>query len=147
MNTIANTFAVTTAAPIAAYLSGAGLLVVLGTWIAYFARVPSGKVPIRPIGSIVLQCLGMGLAVTGLLQGPISGAVGVGVAAMAGLTLLMGALFLWLLTQRKTPVGDLKVAVGDQILAFSAQSADGSTFQSGELLGKRTLLKFFRGGW
>ena len=132
---------------LSATLSGAGLLVVLGVWVAYFAKVPSGKVPIRPIGSILLQCVGMGLGVAGLLQGPLGGAVGVGVAAMAGISLVMGGLFLWLLSQRKTPVGDLKVALGDKILGFSAQTADGTPFHSDALLGKRTLLKFFRGGW
>jgi len=51
------------------------------------------------------------------------------------------------LTQRKTPIGDIKVEVGDTLLPFTATNSDGEAFSSEALIGKRTLLKFFRGGW
>jgi len=76
-----------------------------------------------------------------------SGSLGVTIVVPAGFALLMGPMFLWLLTQRKTPIGNLKVAVGDKLLGFEAMTSEGVSFHSDELAGKRTLLKFFRGGW
>ncbi len=67
-------------------------------------------------------------------------------ARRSTVAIAMGALFLWLLTQRKTPIGDIKLAVGDEILPFSVAGADG-WFDSESLYGQRTLLKFFRGSW
>ena len=129
-------------------MSVAGFVVVMGTWAAYLAKIPGGTVPRRPIGSIILQCVGIGLAVSAIVwsfQG--SGKAGVAVIAPAAFALMMGAAFLWLLTQRKTPIGDLKVEVGDKLLSFDATTSEGVTFHTDELAGKRTLLKFFRGGW
>ncbi|MCO4763479.1 MAG: hypothetical protein KC502_18320 [Myxococcales bacterium] len=128
-------------------LSGASLLVVLATWIVYFAKVPSGNVPARPVGSILAQFAGIALAVAAVVVGQPSGAAAWGAMVPAAFGLLMALVFLWLLTQRKTPIGDLKVAVGDTLLSFAATSSDGAAFHTDDLLGKRTLLKFFRGGW
>lgn len=129
-------------------LASTALLVVLGTWVAYFARVPSGRVPARPVGSIAMQVLGAALAVASMLQSASDELWRtVAVAGLAGLVLLMAALFLWLLTQRNTPIGDLRVAVGDALLPFAATTAEGNPFHSDAWSGQRTLLKFFRGGW
>lgn len=131
-----------------------GLAVVAATWVAYFARVPSGRVPARPVGSIAAQLLGAALALwalASLASGPGAAAASAleraAVAGCAGFALLMAALFLWLLTQRKTPLGALRVRVGDRLLPFAATTSEGAAFHSDALLGRRTLLKFFRGGW
>lgn len=59
------------------------------------------------------------------------------------------AFFLYgrLRTLRQTPIGDIRVQVGDKMLPFSALTPDGVQFQSDELLGRRVLFKFFRGAW
>lgn len=133
---------------VAIALSVGAYVVVMATWVAYMAKVPSGRVPVWPMGSIIAQCTGIALAVSALVVGyEGSGSLGVTIVVPAGFALLMGPMFLWLLTQRKTPIGNLKVAVGDKLLGFEAMTSEGVSFHSDELAGKRTLLKFFRGGW
>ena len=132
----------------ASWLALAGQVLVLGTWIRYMSTIPSGNVPVRPIGSVLAQLLGMGLVVAALVVSYRSGIEpGAAVIVPAVLSLAMGSFFLWLLTQRKTPIGDLRVASGDPILPFEATTSEGAAFHTDELAGKRTLLKFFRGGW
>ncbi len=126
-------------------LATLSLLLVTATWVNYFRRVPSGNVPARPVGSIAAQGAGLVLAALALVVAGFP--PGVAVPVLAGSAALFAALFLWLLTQRATPVGDLRVAVGDRVLAFTAPRDTGAAFHTDELLGKRTLLKFFRGSW
>lgn len=138
----------TTTTWLALLLAAGSALTVTATWVAYFARVPSGNVPARPIFSIAAQLLGVGLAIAALLQpAPPLAWGGALVAALAAVGLLLAGLFLWLLTQRKTPVGALKVAVGDTLLPFVALTSEGAPFDVAGLRGERVLLKFFRGGW
>jgi len=126
----------------------AGLVVAMGTWVAYLATIPRGTVPARPVGSIILQGVGIGLAISAVVWSLIGGgASGLAVFAPAVVALMMGLTFLWLLSIRKTPIGDLKVKVGDRLLGFEATTSEGKSFHTHELAGKRTLLKFFRGGW
>ena len=117
------------------------------------AKIPRSQVPVWPLGSIILQCVGLVLAVSAIVwsfQSSGSGASGSSGAAVfipATLALMLSLTFLWLLSQRKTPIGDLKVQMGDKLLPFETTLSDGGTFHTDELAGKRTLLKFFRGGW
>lgn len=129
-------------------MSAASFLVVMGTWLAYLATIPRGTVPARPVGSIILQSLGIGLGISAIVWNSVSG----GGSSMFALVLaivamMMGLMFFWLLSLRKTPIGDLRVAVGDWLLAFEAMTSEGTRFHTDDLAGKRTLLKFFRGGW
>jgi hypothetical protein len=129
-------------------MSVAGFLVVMGTWGIYIAKIPAGKVPIRPIGSIILQCIGITLSLSAVLWSfNQSSGLRIAVVLPAIPALMMGVLFLLLLTQRRTPIGDLKVKEGDKILPFKAFTSEGLEFHTDELAGKRILLKFFRGGW
>lgn len=133
---------------VAVSMSVTAFVVVMGAWGAYLATIPRGTVPARPVGSIILQCVGIGLGLSAIVWSYQSGGgFGVAVIAPAALAVMMGAGFLWLLTQRKTPIGDLKVKVGDKLLSFEATTSEGVGFHTDELAGKRTLLKFFRGGW
>ncbi len=136
MNTLAITLAL------------AGFAAVLTSWLTYLASIPRGAVPERPAGTIALQLVGVALAVTGVawsLRG--GGSPSAVVIAPASLAVVLTALFLVLMSQRKTPVGDIKVAVGDALPPFTCQSSAGVAFSSDALLGQRTLLKFFRGAW
>ena len=91
---------------------------------------------------------GLGLAVAAVGWDVFrAGTVRVAVVLPAAFAMMMSAFFLFVLSQRKTPVGDLKVKVGDKLLAFEALTSEGAQFSSSELAEKRTLLKFFRGGW
>ena len=95
-----------------------------------------------------MQCLGIALAFSAILErDQNSGFSVVAVIIPAYFSLIMGLLFLWLLTQRKTPVGKIKVTVGDKLLPFETATSEGGRFHTDELAGKRVLLKFFRGGW
>ncbi len=130
-------------------LTSGGAVAVLGSWALYMGSVPSGRVPPRPVGHLIVQAVGMVSALTGLAQVAASPTLPIGLpsAALAGLALTMGGLFFFLLTQRKTPLGKLRVAVGDPMLPFSAATRDGVAFHSDQLRGQRVLFKFFRGHW
>jgi len=129
-------------------MSVGGLGAVLVAWGTYLSTIPSGKVPVRPVGTIVLQLVGIGLCIAAVVWSFGEGGVPrVAVIAPAVFALMMGSTFFYLLSLRKTPIGDLKVAVGDPLLPFEATASDGDRFHSDSLAGKRTLVKFFRGGW
>ncbi|MBT3224675.1 MAG: hypothetical protein HN945_12930 [Deltaproteobacteria bacterium] len=133
---------------IAVSMSAASFMAVMGTWGVYLGKIPGGRVPERPSGSVFLQCVGIGLAFSAIVWSYQStGSAGAAVITPAAVALMMGPAFLWLLSQRKTPLGDLKVKVCDQLLPFAAVTSEGVGFHTDELAGKRILLKFFRGGW
>ena len=133
---------------IAFKIAVAAVIVVMGTWISYLVTIPRNKVPVRPLGSIFMQCLGIGLAVSAIfLRDQNSGLSVAWVIIPAIFAMMMGLFFLWLLTQRRTPIGQLKVKVGDKLLPFEAVTSEGARFHTDELAGKRILMKFFRGGW
>ena len=129
-------------------LSAAGFLMVMTAWVTYLATIPSGRVPARPVGAIILQLAGIVLAVSAVVWSfRDGGAPGAAVIVPTVFALMMGSTFFYLLSLRKTPIGDLKVEVGDTLLPFEATASDGTVFNTDSLAGKRTLLKFFRGGW
>lgn len=130
-------------------LAWAGFGLVAATWVQYMSTIPRGKVPARPIGAMVAQAGGLALTVYALAVG-YSGSGWLALLAWAtpiGLAFTLGGLFFFLLSQRKTPLGKLQVAVGEQFLPFTATTAGGDAFETDELGGRRVLLKFFRGYW
>ena len=128
--------------------AGIGFLFVLGSWMWYLSTIPRMAVPRRPIGTILFQALGAVAAIIALLAyRPESGMTAVLVYLLAGMALGFSLFFFWLLTQRKTPIGELQLSVGDQFLPFEAVTSDGTPFSSEEMAGQRVLFKFFRGGW
>jgi peroxiredoxin len=125
-----------------------GFLVVFGSIVQYFRTIPRGTVPKQIGGFAGKLAFGVALSVIGVYLGATgTGSAGLLVYIPAGLSIIFGSFILWVLTQRKTPLGDIKVKVGDKILPFTAQTSQGAPFESSELSGKRILLKFFRGGW
>jgi membrane glycosyltransferase len=129
-------------------LSVAGALSVLLGWTVYFSKVYRNATPRRPVGTLILEvggsiCAGVGLSLA-VAEG---GWPGLAVLAPATFALIMGPFFPAILSQRKTPVGKLQVAEGDEMLAFKALTSTGRSFSSEELQGRRVLFKFFRGGW
>ena len=129
-------------------LSVTGLIVVLGSIIVYFSTIPNGKVPEKISGLVLRLCFGIGLSVLAVVWSyQTTGFFKLAVVAPAVFATLFGSLILWLLSLRKTPIGNLKVKVGDKLLPFEATTSGDVAFHSDALVGKRTLLKFFRGGW
>ena len=123
-------------------------MAVVVAWGTYLATIPSGKVPARPVGWIILQLTGIALAVAAVVWSFQSGgSPGAAVLVPAVVAVMMGLTFFYLLSQRKTPLGDLKVKVEDRLPPFEVATSDGARFHTDSLAGKRTLLKFFRGGW
>lgn len=133
--------------PITLALSCAGLGTSLAVWVAYLATVPSGKVPARPIAHIALQLSALAAAIAAIAWTVRGGAPSGLVIALSITAVITSGLFLWLLTQRRTPVGDLRVRVGEKLLPFAAVTSAGVPFHTDAFAGKRVLLKFFRGHW
>ena len=133
---------------IAISMSAGGFVVVMGTLVTYLRTIPRGKVP-ESVGGLATGLLvGLGLATAGIVWSiQNTGSAGVAVIVPAAFALMMGTFFLWVVSQRKTPLGDLQLKVGDTLLSFEAGTAEGAVFTTDELAGKRSLLKFFRGGW
>ena len=128
--------------------STAGLTAVMIAWGSYLASISRGRVAVRPIGTSALQLAGMALAVAGVVCSARDGADLVALAiGLASFALAMGGLFFFLLSQRKTPIGQLRVALGDPLIAFASNDSEGRAFHTDELAKKRILLKFFRGHW
>ena len=128
-------------------LSAGSFVVVMTTLVIYFRSIPRGKVPVSVLGLQLKLWFGLGLAAAAIAWAARSGSLGAAVIAPTAFATMMGAFVLWLLSNRATPVGDLEVEVGNKLLAFEATTSDGAAFRSDDLAGKRTLLKFFRGGW
>jgi hypothetical protein len=128
-------------------LACAGLGISLVVWVGYLATVPSGKVPRRPIAHIALQSIALAAAIMSIVGSVRAEAPSVLVATLAITGITVSSLFLFLLTQRVTPVGQLRARVGDALLPFAAVTSDGAPFHSDSFAGRRVLLKFFRGHW
>ena len=125
-----------------------GFTTVMLSIVTYFRTIPRGKVPKKVGGFAAKLIFGVTLSAIGLYLGLAGeGTSGLLVYIPAALGLFLGLFILWVLTQRKTPLGDIKVSVGDKVLPFSATTSQATTFDSAELSGQRVLLKFFRGGW
>ncbi len=124
------------------FMAVAALGIAVATWGFYLVAIAKNTLSGLPWGSIALMLValaGGAYAVAGQPTAPVIGPAAVGIT--------MSGLFLWLLSIRKTPIGDISVAVSGHMLPFVAQSATGSQFDSASLAGQRILLKFFRGSW
>lgn len=125
----------------------ASLAVVMTTIIHYFRGIAQAKVTLEITGMVSKLVFGIALGAAAIVVGYQDGTLGAAILVPTIFSVMVASGVLWLLTQRKTPIGDLKVEVGDSLLAFEARTGDGTRFHSSELAGQRTLLKFFRGGW
>ncbi|TDO99536.1 peroxiredoxin family protein [Marinomonas balearica] len=133
---------------IALSLSLFGFVFTFATIVLYFRTIPRGTVPKSVTGLTARLVLGVSSSVMGIFLG----ATGVGSASLAvylpaGFSIAFGSLILFFLSQRKIPLGDLKVKVGDKIQPFTSTTSAGQHFSSDEFHGRRVLLKFYRGGW
>ena len=128
-------------------LTSIGAALSVGGFAAYLSTIPSGKVPVRPLGHLALQGLGALLGVGGMATAIASGGGVVAPAVTGSVALTVSGLFAYLYSQRATPLGNLLVKVGDALRPFTALTPEGTTFDAASLRGRRILLKFFRGQW
>ena len=59
----------------------------------------------------------------------------------------LGVLLLYLVLTGTQKIGDKVIAVGDTLPSFMGTDDRNNHFDSSQLLGKRTLIKFYRGFW
>jgi hypothetical protein len=129
-------------------LSAAGLVSAAMGWVHYLAGVPKGNVAVVPRAMMVAQFLAVLLPTVGIAWSVREyGTVSLGLVVLAGFAATFALLFVWLYTQRKTPLGHITVTIGDRLPSFSVTNSEGQRFDSSSFSGKRVLLKFFRGGW
>jgi hypothetical protein len=85
----------------------------------------------------------------GALLGALAVAQGVGWlgGALAGLAILAGCFLCALIAISGQRVAVDAIQVGATVPEFSAVDADGEVFESSQLAGHPTLIKFFRGHW
>ncbi|MFC1233485.1 peroxiredoxin family protein [Vibrio sp. F74] len=111
----------------------------------YFSKLKQNKAPKNPIflkSAMAISSLSSVGAISTLFLTPTSVISTVFIIVIALYVLSTSAVFTFFLAQKDTPIGDIKIAVGDDLLAFKTE-----TFDSSSLAGKRTLLKFYRGAW
>jgi peroxiredoxin len=128
--------------------SGLGLLLTFAGIGVYFAKLMKNKVPVFPFGLIIslLGAIILGAyALWLVIPAPVLAVLPV--AVLAGMAIFVSVFFLWVISQKNTPIGNIKVTVGDSLIPFTVNAADGSVFSTGDLAGKRVLLKFYRGSW
>lgn len=113
------------------------------SFVHYFYKLKKNQVPKTPIllmvGMLVSSIVSIG-SLSLSFSDPTSSTVLVVLLALY--VLPTSALFSYLLANKATPVGDIKVKTADEILPFKTAS-----FDSASLNGQRTLLKFYRGSW
>lgn len=130
------------------YLGCVGFLFVIVSWAYYARTVANETVQERLVGVLITLGLGSALAIASLFTLSFNQPLVAILSIILSLIAIAGTVYLyWLINTSQTPLGDLQVKVGDKLLPFEALTADGERFSSDELLGQRTLLKFFRGGW
>ncbi len=95
----------------------------------------------------ISQAAGLILGSASLVFGARSGGVPVGLMLVGGFAIFMGFFFFVLYSQRKTPLGKIRVEVDAPMLAFESVDSSGNTVSSDHWRGRRILLKFFRGSW
>lgn len=103
----------------------------------HFERVPEWVLPFQV--ALVAGLVGAGWAA---VSGPSPAVLGMGMA-----TLVTGGLLLFLLGIRKTPAGQRTAEVGVPMPPLAALDERGRDFDLQTLLGRRVMVKFFRGSW
>tara|TARA_B110000211_G_scaffold228326_2_gene284372 strand:- start:716 stop:1537 length:822 start_codon:yes stop_codon:yes gene_type:complete len=125
-----------------------GLVVMFIGISVYFSKLIKNKVPETPVGLFLALFVGVVSGVVSLyLAIPNSFLAVLPVAIPASLSLFLALFFLFVFSHKKTPIGNIQVKIGDKLLPFNTTTAQGTEFSEQDLLGKRTLLKFYRGSW
>ena len=120
-----------------------GLVVLLVAMVQYFVKVKQSKTPRKPLFLIAGLVLSSVFSLIALASHQFALNVNTAVViALAFNNLSTAGMFAYFLLTRKTPLGDIKVSVGEQLLPFTSGEFDSKT-----LAGQRSLIKFYRGSW
>ena len=120
-----------------------GFLVLVAALVHYFAKLKKNQTPKNPILLKSAMVIGSVLSVWSLVTLSYQlNATTFLVLFFALNTLSTSAIFAYFLATKATPIGEIKIKVGDMLPAFKTAG-----FDSDSLIGKRTLLKFYRGSW
>ncbi len=129
-------------------LAVVGFVFTFTSLVLYLRTIPQNRVPTSVFGFASRMAIGAAISGVAIYLGITGvGAAGWMVYVPAGLGLVVGAMILVFLTQRKTPLGDIKIKVGEPYIPFSAKTPEGEDYSSDAFKGKRILFKLFRGGW
>lgn len=113
--------------------------------IHYFSKLKKNQTPKLPV-FLIFSMLGGSLlslwAIANLFTEQTSIFNTVVVIVISTFVLSTSATFTFFLATKATPIGDIKVSVDDMMLPFANEN-----FDSKSLLGKRSLIKFYRGSW
>jgi peroxiredoxin len=133
---------------LALLISLTGLIVLILGITVYFYKLIQNKVPKTPIGLFFSIFVATTSAIYGLYLSIPNEIINVlPIAVPAILSIIISSLFLFVFMNKKTPLGNIKVKIGDSIIPFQSTSAQGHAFSQEDLKNKRILLKFFRGSW
>lgn len=120
-----------------------GLLILVMALVHYFAKVKQNKTPKNPMllksAMLVASALSIWALATLNYQLNLNTVL---VLFFTLNTLSTSLIFIYFLATKATPIGDIKIKVGDLFIPFKTDD-----FDSESLIGKRTLLKFYRGSW
>ena len=132
----------------AVLVSLVGLVILITGVIRYLATIVKNNVPDVPYSLFFTLAIGAASGVYSLyLVASDSLMMIIAVAIPASISLFISGFFTFIFTQKNTPIGNIKVKVGDRILPFSAMNADGQEFSDSQWQNQRVLLKFYRGSW
>lgn len=120
----------------------AGFFAVTGAMTQYFLTIAAEKVPKQVGLHMSIFAVGIVLSLVGIITEPSGLTWSLGV-----LSISMGGLVLFLLSQRRLPDGALIATLGEPMPALSAVDHTGAAFDLASLQGQRVLFKFFRGSW
>lgn len=124
-------------------LSIIGFLILNTGLIHYFAKLKKNQTPKNPVALKLAMLVSSLLSVYALaIHTYYLNAETIAIIFFAFFILPTSTTFAYFLATKNTPVGDIKVKVGDDFIPFSTDGFDSDT-----LKGKRTLLKFYRGSW
>lgn len=114
----------------------------------YFVKVKRNETPKTPVALYVGLVLGIVIGSYGLVLASAQSTIAV---VLSALPLTISTFFFLVLTffliQKKPPLGDIKIKVGDSMLPFTVKNHSNEDFSSEQFIGKRTLFKFYRGSW
>ena len=123
---------------------GLGAFLIVATsvalWVVAFRRV---AIPENRTAYVASWLLGGTLGVLSLAFNESGGWS----AAPAWFAVSMAGLLLFTVSISRQKLGDSAIRVGDRIPAFTALDEFGKAFDSRDLAGQFTLIKFFRGHW
>ncbi len=133
---------------IALILSIFSLLTLLISISIYFSSLLKNKVPVKPIGLTISLVVALLVAFISLfISSSVAFLSALPTAIPAVITVFLSSFLLFLLSLRKTPIGNISIGVGDNFLPFSSLTNKSTQYSPEDITGQRTLLKFYRGSW